>query len=128
MTKDKEIRRCETCGQIIEILKGTDIPIICCGNEMTKMEEQKEDSSFEKHVPFIEKIDDSKVRIKVGEKEKHPMTNEHYIKFIEVLTGKETLRVQLTPQDEPEATFNVKKDNITKVRAYCNIHGLWVNE
>ena len=54
------------------------------------------------------------------------MTDEHYICFIEVFKKDgQSLRTKLNAADVPEATFDVKADDIDTVYAYCNIHGLW---
>jgi superoxide reductase len=56
----------------------------------------------------------------------HPMTEEHHIAFIEVVTkdGVYT-RAQLDPTGKPEATFKIKADDIDTVYEYCTVHGLW---
>lgn len=54
------------------------------------------------------------------------MEEKHYIELVEVLTtdGK-VIRKYLNPGDKPEADF-VTDEEISSVREYCNIHGLWV--
>ena len=43
--------RCETCGQIIAIVKKTPVPVMCCGKPMKEIEPGSVDASQEKHVP-----------------------------------------------------------------------------
>jgi len=123
MIKLNEVYRCEACGNIVELVHVGGGKLVCCGQPMTLLEEKTEDSSTEKHVPFIIKEDD-KVTVKVGENTAHPMMQNHYIQWIELLAGGKVYRKFLKPDDKPEAVFHVKADNIT-AREYCNVHGLW---
>ena len=78
------------------------------------------DAAVEKHVPVYE-IKDGKLEVTVGSV-LHPMTEEHYITCIFVINGNDIERVNLNPNDEPKATFDVTTGTIY---AYCNLHGLW---
>ena len=78
------------------------------------------DAAVEKHVPVYE-IVDGKLEVTVGST-LHPMTEEHYITCIFVVNGDEVNRVDLAPNDEPRASFDVVSGTIY---AYCNLHGLW---
>lgn len=84
------------------------------------------DASKEKHVPQIF-INGNEVKIKVGEVT-HPMTEEHYIEFIEIETKKGSQRKFLNPGDNPEATFLLIDDELVSAYAYCNLHGMWDNQ
>ncbi|KAA0002086.1 MAG: desulfoferrodoxin [Thermoplasmata archaeon] len=123
MTKLREIYKCEICGNIVEVLHTGIGELVCCGEPMKLMEEKTEDSSIEKHVPYIEKIENG-VIIKVGQNEDHPMTNEHYIEWIQVIADDISYRKFLKPGDKPEAEFEFKANKI-EAREYCNVHGLW---
>ena len=48
------------------------------------MEEKTADKTVEKHVPFIEKTTDG-YKVRIGENAAHPMTEEHYIQWIELI-------------------------------------------
>ena len=74
---------------------------------------------------MIEKIEGG-YRVTVGSVE-HPMLENHYIQWIELLTPNEVLRHELKPGEKPVAEF---KTDATKVlaREYCNLHGLWKAE
>ena len=87
------------------------------------MDEKTEDSSVEKHVPYIEKTA-SGVIVKVGQNQDHPMEEKHFIEWIQLIADGESCRRFLNPGDAPEIEFAVKLDEFT-ARAYCNIHGLW---
>jgi len=122
MTKILEIYKCEICGNIVEVLHEGGGTLVCCGQDMKLQEENTTDAAQEKHVPIIEK-DEEGVIIKVGSVE-HPMTEEHYIEWIEISTEKGSSKKFLNPGDSPMAKFPVKAE-IIQARAYCNLHGLW---
>ncbi|MBQ8166318.1 MAG: desulfoferrodoxin, partial [Lachnospiraceae bacterium] len=82
------------------------------------------DGAAEKHVPIYE-VNGNVVTVKVGSVE-HPMTPEHYIQWIDIQTTGGIQRVNLTPSDNPEATFTINEgDEVIAVYEYCNLHGLW---
>ena len=125
MKKINEVYKCEICGNIIELVYVGGGDLVCCGQPMNLMEEQTEDSSTEKHVPYITKKED-KVIVKVGQNTVHPMMEKHYIQWIELLADGKVYRQFLNPGDKPEVVFYVKADNVT-AREYCNVHGLWIS-
>lgn len=125
MAEVREIYKCEICGNIVEVLHGGEGALVCCGEEMKKMEEKTEDSSTEKHVPYIEKTDEG-ILIKIGENEEHPMTEKHHIEWIQILADGRSYRKFLEPNDKPQALFKIDADKVS-AREYCNIHGLWKN-
>ncbi len=122
--KLRQIYKCEICGNVIEVLYEGQPALVCCGEDMKKLEPKTEDSTKEKHVPYVEETSNG-VRVKVGQNAAHPMEEKHYIVFIEVLTDKKVCRHELKPGDEPQAEFPVKKSDIKEVREYCNVHNLW---
>jgi len=123
MTKVKEIYKCNICGNIVEVLHAGVGELVCCGEPMELMKEKTEDSSTEKHVPYIEKTANGFL-VKVGQNEDHPMIDKHYIEWIQVIADGVAYRKFLKPGDKPEVEFELKTDNI-EAREYCNIHGLW---
>ena len=123
MTKFREIYKCNVCGNIVEVLHAGVGELVCCGEPMEQLKEKTEDSSIEKHVPYIEKTDDG-VLVKVGQNQDHPMEEKHYIEWIQVIADGEAYRRFLKPGDKPQAMFCIKANDI-KAREYCNIHGLW---
>ena len=125
MTKLREIYKCNICGNIVEVLHAGVGELVCCGEPMKLMEEKTEDSSTEKHVPYIEKTADS-VLIKVGQNEAHPMMDNHFIEWIQVIADGVSYRKFLKPGDKPRAEFEIKADKV-EAREYCNVHGLWKN-
>ncbi|MDA3800006.1 MAG: desulfoferrodoxin [Kiritimatiellae bacterium] len=124
MTKVREIYYCSICGNLIEILSEGAPALVCCDQPMELVEAKTEDATTEKHVPYVQAIgNDTKVTI--GENAAHPMTDEHFIKFIEIRTADKVGRAELKPGDDPEAIFHIKKDEIIEAYEYCNVHGLW---
>lgn len=116
------VYKCEKCGNIVEVLHDGGPKVLCCAKPMEQLVENTVDAAVEKHIPVIEKIDGG-VRITVGEVE-HPMTEEHYIEWIEVLSGSLVYRKMLSPGEKPVAEFLIPSDGII-ARAYCNLHGHW---
>ena len=122
MAAQLEVYKCEVCGNIIEVLHGGAGELVCCGQAMKLLKENTTDAAVEKHVPVIEKIAGG-VKVKIGEVA-HPMAEDHYIEWIEIIADGKAYRQFLKPGDAPEAVFNVEAGTIT-AREYCNLHGLW---
>jgi len=120
--KRNEIYKCHA-GMTIEILGGADCELVCCGKPVELLKAQTADSATEKHVPIIEECG-AGVKVIVGSTA-HPMTEEHYIEWIEVINGDYVNRKYLKPGDAPEAEFYVENQPGLIVRQYCNVHGLW---
>jgi len=125
MAKKKEIYKCEVCGNIVEVLHGGVGELVCCNQPMKLIEPKTEDSSTEKHVPFIEKKD-GKIEVRIGENTAHPMEEKHYIEWIELTVDGVVHKKFLKPGDEPKAVFDVTGEELS-AREYCNVHGLWKN-
>lgn len=122
MTQQKQIYKCNICGNIVEILHNGAGELVCCGQPMELMVEKNKDQGLEKHVPIIEKTEKG-VLVKIGSIP-HPMEETHYIEWIEIIVDGKYCRKFLNPGDKPEAEFEITGNNIN-ARAYCNIHGLW---
>lgn len=122
MAKKNEIYKCEKSGLMVEVLQDTEGTPMCCGEPMKLLRENTTDGAKEKHVPVVEKIEGG-YRVTVGSVE-HPMTDAHYIQWIELVTPTGVLRHNLTPQDKPVAEFKTDATEV-EAREYCNLHGLW---
>ncbi len=122
MTGRLQVYKCEVCGNIVEVLHEGKGELVCCGKPMKLFVENTVDAAREKHVPVVEKTA-SGFKVKVGSVA-HPMEEEHYIEWIEIIADGKAYRQFLKPGGAPEATFDVKADRIT-AREYCNLHGLW---
>ena len=90
-------------------------------NNYIKLKENTEDDAIEKHLP-IYKINNDDIEVIIGSIE-HPMTEEHYIKYIIYIYNNNIEKVELKPNDKPKASFKYQKDS--EIYAYCNLHGLW---
>ena len=54
----------------------------------------------------------------------HPMVDDHYIEWIELLADGKSYSQFLNPGDEPIAIFAVEAATVS-AREHCNKHGLW---
>ena len=126
MTQLRELYHCKVCGNVAEIASVGAPALVCCGQPMDKLQAKAEDAGSEKHVPVIEETSTG-VKVKIGSVP-HPMEEKHYIEFIEVLTKDKIMRIELKPGQAPEGESCVSKEDITTVREYCNVHGLWKSE
>lgn len=117
--------RCELCGNVVAVIKAGGGKLICCGQQMKKLEANSTDAAQEKHVPVAVK-ENGKLIVKVGSVT-HPMTAEHHIEWIAVATEDKLELMHLYPEMEPKAEFAVPDGKAT-VYAYCNLHGLWKAE
>ncbi len=122
MAERMEIYKCEICGNIVEVLHGGKGALVCCGEDMVLQTENTVDAAVEKHVPVVEVLEDG-VLVKVGEVA-HPMQDDHYIEWVQIIVGDRCSRIFLKPGDAPEGKFTPPKEGIT-AREYCNLHGLW---
>lgn len=126
MPANMDVYECELCGNIVEVVRGSKGALACCGQDMKLLEEKSADSSTEKHVPVIEKTDNG-YKVTVGST-LHPMEEEHYIEWIELICDNMIQRVWLKPGDAPAANFqiccNCKPEQVI-AREHCNKHGLW---
>ena len=116
---------CNACGNVIEKLVDSSVPVMCCGDDMEELIPNTVDASKEKHVPVVTKLDEWTVKVEVGSVA-HPMLPEHHISFIYVGTEGGGIRVNLS--DKPEAIVNTYPHKATAVYEYCNLHGLWKTE
>lgn len=115
---------CAHCGKIIEVIKETGVPILCCGDTMKELIAGTTEASIEKHIP-VYNVENGIVSVSVGSVE-HPMTPEHYIEWVSIQTNFGTQRKQLKPNQKPETTFALLQgEEIEAVYAYCNLHSLW---
>ncbi len=123
MTVKLQIYKCNICGNIVQVLNEGDGNLVCCGKEMELMGVQYDTTELgEKHTP--------KVKIKEGKKFVnvigHPMSEEHYVQFIETYTNdKNELHLKFFyPNEVPEMEAGFKEDCFNSIE-YCNIHNLW---
>jgi len=122
MADKLNIYKCDICGNVVEVVHAGKGDMSCCGAPMKHLSENTVDAATEKHVPVVEKIEGG-YKVTVGSVA-HPMADDHYIEWIELIAGDACYRQFLKPGDEPVATFMVEADNVV-AREDCNLHGGW---
>ena len=142
MNESVVLYQCPDCGYIVEVVNPGSPDLICsgeafaatcvevaaglecCGKKMIKLEPNTVEASQEKHLPVAEWLATGQVAVKVGEAA-HPMAPEHWIRWIWAVADGQVQRVELEPEQSPEAVFNVKGAGEVALYDYCNLHGLW---
>ena len=120
--KKNQVYRCNVCGNIVGVNFVGGGQLVCCGQPMEQLEENTTDAAQEKHVPVLAAVDGG-YKVTVGSVA-HPMADDHYIVWIELIADGVLYRRDLAPGATPEAEFQVQATEVT-ARAYCNLHGLW---
>ena len=121
-----KIYRCSQCGNMINMISESGVPVVCCGKIMEELVPNTVEASGEKHIPIVEVLGD-KVKVNVGSVD-HPMIPAHYIEWICLETDAGEQIKKLTPESAPAATFTLDGAKPEAVYAYCNLHGLWKTE
>ncbi len=124
--KETKFFICERCGNLVEMINESGVPMMCCGQKMTKLEPGVVEASQEKHIPVVE-ANENTVKVTVGSV-LHPMEEKHSILWVYLLTDKGGHRKNLEVGGAPEVTFAIKDEKPLTVYAYCNLHGLWKTE
>jgi superoxide reductase len=114
---------CEHCKNIVGKIHDSGVPLVCCGQKMTKLEPGTVEASVEKHLPVVT-VEGDVVKVSVGSV-LHPMSEEHNISWVYLLTDRGGQRKCLKPDAEPVVEFAIKDEKPIAVYAYCNLHGLW---
>ena len=104
---------CPTCGNVVTAMADT--AVSCCGKKLQAIEPRKAEG-------------DEKLKVEVIENEyfitaDHPMTREHYITFVALLTG-DTLVLR---KQYPEWDLQTRIPTLAHGRLlwYCSRHGLF---
>ena len=111
---------------IVEVYGDEALNLAVDGEALKELKPNTVDAAQEKHVPVaVYDKEKNEVHVKVGSVA-HPMTEEHLIECIILVTKKGVQRANLTPSDAPEAVFRLVDGDVpVKVLEYCNLHGLW---
>ena len=117
---------CRHCGNLIEIVEDSGVPVLCCGEEMEELIPNTVEASGEKHIP-VAVVEGDSVVVNVGSVD-HPMLPEHFIEWVYVQTESGGMRHDLKPGHDPKTSFCLCNDPVIAVYAYCNIHGLWMTK
>lgn len=115
--------KCNKCGNFVDKLMDSGVPMICCGEPMTEVTANTEEAAYEKHIPEVS-VDGDRIDAVVGSV-LHPMEEAHYIQWVYLETEKGAQRKMLKPGGEPKASFKIVDDKAVAVYEYCNLHGLW---
>ncbi len=121
--KEMKFFYCEHCGNMVGVIHDSRVPMVCCGQKMTKLEAGVVEASHEKHIPVVT-VEDGLVKVTIGSVA-HPMTEEHLINWVYLQTDRGGQRKNLTAGTAPEVTFALADETPVAVYAYCNLHGLW---
>ena len=117
---------CEKCGNLVGMIHASGVPMVCCGQKMTKLEAGVTEASHEKHVPVIS-VDGNLVTVTIGEVA-HPMVEEHSILWVYLETDNGGQRKCLEVGKAPVVSFAIADEKPVAAYAYCNLHGLWKAE
>ena len=116
--KNEKFYICRTCGNLVNVINASGVPMMCCGKPMEALEPNTVEASGEKHIPAVT----------VEEGVEHPMVDVHYIEWVYLQTENGGQRIHLKPNQEPKVTFLLGNEKPVAVYAYCNLHGLWKTE
>ncbi|MDR3318801.1 MAG: desulfoferrodoxin [Clostridiales bacterium] len=127
MNNESPFVRCKHCGSIAVLLKDSGVPLVCCGEKMSRLQPNTADASHEKHVPVIS-VKDRTVTVDIGTAA-HPMLTEHYIEWVGLELKRGAYYKPLFPGEAPRITFALSADDeVVAAFDYCNLHGLWRKE
>lgn len=121
---EKKFFVCEHCGNLVEMINDTGVPMMCCGQKMTELKPGTVDASYEKHIPVVS-VDGKTVKVDIGAVA-HPMVEEHSILWVVLQTDKGSQIKYLQVDSEPTVTFALADETPVAAYAYCNLHGLWM--
>ena len=124
--KETKFYICEHCGNLVGMIHDSGVRPVCCGQKMTHLEAGVVEASHEKHVPVVT-VNENTVTVNVGSVA-HPMSEEHNISWVYLLTDKGGQRKNLNTGDAPVVTFALHDEKPIAAYAYCNLHGLWKTE
>ncbi len=122
-TQKFQVYKCCSCGNIVEVVHASGGTLVCCNQPMNLLDEQTADAANEKHVPVIDKTADG-YKVTVGSTI-HPMTDAHYIEWIELVVDDTCFREYLKPGNDPIVEFKVDAGQNVSAREYCTLHDLW---
>ena len=124
--KNEKFYICRTCGNLVNVINASGVPMMCCGKPMEALEPNTVEASGEKHIPAVT-VEEGAVQVMIGSVE-HPMVDVHYIVRGDLQTENGGQRINLKPNQEPKVTFLLGNEKPVAVYAYCNLHGLWKTE
>ena len=124
--KNEKFYICRTCGNLVNVINASGVPMMCCGKPMEALEPNTVEASGEKHIPAVT-VEEGAVHVMIGSVE-HPMVDVHYIEWVYLQTENGGQRINLKPNQEPKVTFLLGNEKPVALYAYCYLHGLWKTE
>ena len=124
--KNEKFYICRTCGNLVNVINASGVPMMCCGKPMEALEPNTVEASGEKHIPAVT-VEEGAVHVMIGSVE-HPMVDVHYIEWVYLQTENGGQRINLKPNQEPKVTFLPGNEQPDAVYAFCTLHGLWKTE
>ena len=124
--KNNKFYICPHCGNIVEMVHDAGVKPHCCGQKMDELVPNSVEASGEKHIPAVS-VNENMVEVHVGSVD-HPMAEEHWIEWIQLVSEQGSQRKFLNPGEAPHVRFLLEDDKPVAVYAYCNLHGLWKKE
>jgi len=95
--------KCKKCDSVVALLNPAGVVPDCCGEELVLLKANSTDASEEKHVPEVS-LENGRIKVSVGSVT-HPMTEEHHIEWIALVTDDREEFAHLKPGMEPAAEF-----------------------
>lgn len=114
---------CSKCDNLIEVTNQKNHDVKLNKEELQELIPNTVEAAKEKHIPAVT-IKDNILKVCVGSVE-HPMTEEHSIRAIYVVTEDTVYRKYLTAEEKPVFEIPFEEGKHAEVYAYCNLHGLW---
>lgn len=115
---------CKKDGTLLGVIHDGGGELLCCGQPMKELIANTSEGAREKHLPVVT-VNGSEIEVSVGSAH-HPMSEEHRISWVYLLTKQGGQRKNLAVDGEPVARFRITDDDApVAAYAYCNLHGLW---
>lgn len=104
---------CPICGNVIHSAGNT--VVSCCGVTLPALEPEEADDD---HPVTLENVEDEQfVTVR------HPMTKQHFISFLALVTSDRIQLVKLYPEGNAQTRFQLR--GMGYLYYYCNRHGLY---
>lgn len=107
---------CPSCGNTLTSVSEGGV-ISCCGNRLEPLTPQKPDDA---HALTIEKTENE-----LFIQSEHPMTKEHYIPFLAMLTGDYMIMHRMYPEWNMQTRIPPLRSRHGTLLWYCTEHGLF---
>lgn len=115
---------CKKDGTLLGVIHDGGGELHCCGQPMQELIANTAEGAQEKHLPVVRR-EGGDIVVDVGSVP-HPMSEDHSIHWVYLLTTKGGQRKNLPFDGRPVARFRLTEDDEpVSAYAYCNLHGLW---